>query len=264
MESRQSSWSVLLLLAALLLPAGASATDYREDYDYPNQGDDWYGRLEGADPRRDYEGLAPLVDTFSDGDDFALGYDAAFAYAGRPVALLRTQRQQSLYKYLHETTFGCLAAADCSDGIVCNGAEQCSDNACGAGSPPVCDDQDPCTDDACSESFGGCRYTLVPPPPEVPQLLLSLDAPGSSVARIEWTAPAGSIESYNVYRGESSTLGDLTCLQGGVADTELLDDGTLPASGLYVHLVSAFACTQESTLGFDSDGAERANPGPCP
>ena len=256
---------VVLLLAGMFLLSGiAAATDYRQDYDYPNQGDDWYGRAEGADPARDFDGLGPLIDTFSNGDDFERGYDAAFAYAGQPVALLRTNRQQSRFKFLYDTTFECLIAEDCADGLVCNGVESCSANFCSAGAPPTCDDADPCTSDGCSEGAGGCFYTLVPPPLDVPQLDLSIESPGGTVARLEWVAPAGAIESYNVYRGESTSLGDLTCLDSGVLGTDLLDDGTLAPSGLYVHLVTAFVCTQESTLGGDSDGAERVNLTPCP
>lgn len=47
------------------------------------------------------------------------------------------------------------AGTSCSDGLLCNGEEQCDENAtCDSGVPTVIDDGDPCTFDQCSESQG--------------------------------------------------------------------------------------------------------------
>ena len=48
----------------------------------------------------------------------------------------------------------CLQDADCDDGLFCNGAETCGDNACLAGSAP-CQDGEECDEDA-DECVGGC------------------------------------------------------------------------------------------------------------
>jgi hypothetical protein len=43
----------------------------------------------------------------------------------------------------------CLSAAECDDGIFCNGAEWCGGGLCQPGTPPTCDDADVCTLDMC-------------------------------------------------------------------------------------------------------------------
>lgn len=58
---------------------------------------------------------------------------------------------------------GCTSAADCNDGVACNGAERCELGACVAGTPAVCDDAIACTVDRCLEPTSGtvpsCNYT---------------------------------------------------------------------------------------------------------
>ncbi|MFT5358193.1 MAG: hypothetical protein ACI9KE_005430, partial [Polyangiales bacterium] len=54
----------------------------------------------------------------------------------------------------------CETPADCDDGSVCTGAEDCVDGACFAGMALDCDDESPCTDDACSP-MDGCAYRLI-------------------------------------------------------------------------------------------------------
>lgn len=53
----------------------------------------------------------------------------------------------------------CTTAADCSDGMACNGIERCEFGACLDGTPPVCDDGVACTNDLCMGS--GCTYTPI-------------------------------------------------------------------------------------------------------
>lgn len=52
----------------------------------------------------------------------------------------------------------CYQDSDCSNGLVCDGDEQCVDGACRDGDPPSCTDDDPCTMDYCSEDEGGCVH----------------------------------------------------------------------------------------------------------
>lgn len=58
---------------------------------------------------------------------------------------------------------GCRSAAECDDGLYCNGAERCELGSCVAGSPAVCDDSIACTRDRCLEPTSGttprCDYT---------------------------------------------------------------------------------------------------------
>ncbi|MDQ7087289.1 MAG: hypothetical protein Q9Q13_05265 [Acidobacteriota bacterium] len=165
MTSLAREWGGMLAMVGVLIAtmAGVRAAEYQLDFDYPNQGDDWYGRVQGADFSRDYLGTEATVDTFSDGDDYGRGYDPAFASMAQNVELLRMQRQQFGYRFYFEPTAECLAAADCDDGLPCNGTESCGDFQCAAGAPPSCDDGDVCTDDSCIDPTG-CSNTLVPPP----------------------------------------------------------------------------------------------------
>lgn len=55
-----------------------------------------------------------------------------------------------------EESLECRSNADCSDGAVCNGLEQCVEGQCRPGEQPQCDDGKRCTQDYCSEEYGGC------------------------------------------------------------------------------------------------------------
>jgi hypothetical protein len=50
----------------------------------------------------------------------------------------------------------CSTAASCDDGLFCNGAEQCVNGSCTAGTPVVCNDDVACTVDACNEATEAC------------------------------------------------------------------------------------------------------------
>lgn len=50
----------------------------------------------------------------------------------------------------------CAVHADCDDGLLCNGIEECLAGRCVAGPPFGCADGVDCTDDRCEESVGGC------------------------------------------------------------------------------------------------------------
>ncbi|RZO58222.1 MAG: hypothetical protein EVA89_19740 [Sandaracinaceae bacterium] len=58
---------------------------------------------------------------------------------------------------------GCRSAAECDDGLYCNGPERCELGRCVAGTPAVCDDSIACTRDRCLEPSSGstptCDYT---------------------------------------------------------------------------------------------------------
>ena len=57
---------------------------------------------------------------------------------------------------------GCTSAAECSDGLACNGVERCEGSRCVAGTPMVCDDGLSCTTDTCTEP-GTCGYVSTCP-----------------------------------------------------------------------------------------------------
>ena len=50
----------------------------------------------------------------------------------------------------------CSVPADCDDGVYCNGAEDCVDGSCVAGTAIDCDDGVGCTDDSCNEATDSC------------------------------------------------------------------------------------------------------------
>jgi hypothetical protein len=100
-------------------------------------------------------------------------------------------------------------------------------------------------------------------PGEVPGVQVSLASPGSTVAEVSWIAEP-SAETYHVYRGEDPGLTDLSCIAQGVTGTSIQDDGTMPASGLSVYLVTAVNCNGEATLGFTGQGPERSMASSCP
>jgi hypothetical protein len=153
----------------------------------------------------------------------------------------------------------CAATGQCSDGLFCTGVEVCAAGLCAYGSPP-CNDGDPCTIDSCTENTDTCTFTPVPPPAEVAQLNLSRSAPFSTVATLSWSGVSGAT-SYNIYRGASRALGDLSCFQSGLTGTSQNDDGAQPAVAFY-YLVSSQAC------GVSSLGTGNPNPRPpapsCP
>jgi hypothetical protein len=99
---------------------------------------------------------------------------------------------------------------------------------------------------------------------EVQALSLSHAGTGSPVAILEWD-PVSFAAGYNVYRGSLSNQSDLACFLPGVSGTATLDTGAVPASGSqFIYLVTSFNCSDESTRGFASSGAERPSSNACP
>ena len=99
---------------------------------------------------------------------------------------------------------------------------------------------------------------------EVQALRLSHAGPGSPVALLEWD-PAASAAGYNVYRGSLPNQSDLACYLQGIGATSTTDTGTVPAPGSqFLYLVTSFICSDESTRGFASSGAERPAANACP
>ena len=248
--------SLLVACAALSLPA----LGYDYDYDYQGQGDDWYGKSGRPYPGRDYPAF--FIDEYSAGDDYGYGYDAAVDLLDFGPPLVLTRERHTDYHFHLWTLRGCLLSSDCDNGLFCDGAEICGSAGCSAGTPP-CLDSDPCTLETCDEAQNTCSYPPPPPPPGVNRLDLALNAPASTVATLSWTA-VSSADFYDTYRGEDPQVSDLACFVDRVPGTTLDDDGATAPSGLFVYLVSAVHCSQESDLGADSGGANRPNGAPCP
>lgn len=219
MRSRAAIVACVLWLAPL--PGLADETGYERDYDYPGQGDDWYGRGE-PDANRDY---APTrIELMLSGDDFCLGHETAFDYFGYGPILERT----------NETDFEFLFRFTKVD----------SDLPC-TGNIPACDDGDSCTNDY----WGGasCQYVAPPVPGEIAGVALELDTPVT--ATLSWTADPAA-DWYDLYRASSSQLGDLACLVTSIAQPTADDDGQLPAAGqVFYMLVTGRSCSGESTPG---------------
>lgn len=99
-----------------------------------------------------------------------------------------------------------------------------------------------------------------PPPGETFNLRFS------NSTTLVWDAEK-SVGDYNVYRGTLSSLpgGYGTCLQSAIG-TQTASDSSIPAPGTaFFYVVTAEnRIDEEGTKGFDSSGAERTNPTPCP
>lgn len=100
-------------------------------------------------------------------------------------------------------------------------------------------------------------------PGEVQDLEIRLSAPGSGEALLAWGAVQFA-QGYNVYRGSRGDLVDLGCSQSSVGATSASDDAAVAPGALFVYLVTAVNCSDESTLGYSSAGQERSAPTPCP
>jgi hypothetical protein len=99
---------------------------------------------------------------------------------------------------------------------------------------------------------------------EVQNLRLQHATPGSATALLTWD-PVPFAIGYNVYRSELADLSDLGCLLSGLTSTSATDGGSMPLIGRgFFYLATARNCYAESTLGFQSSGAERPNVDPCP
>lgn len=259
---RRKAWlAVAVLLAIVCLPAAGAGTGWRLDYDYRNQGDDWYGAYGAPDSRRDHP--PSPVDTFSDGDDWNQGYEAAMDVLGNgpPVDRTNTKQFEFLFRFDSHATTHCSTDTECEDGLFCNGVGTCRVGTCRSSEPPDCDDGEACTVDLCDEQVGACVHDSVVPG-EVFELRVERSWLGPEYASLEWDAVA-SAEAYNVYRGRQPDLSDMGCFQSQIPRTMLDDDGRIP-DPLYLHLVTAVACGQEGTPGTDSRGRERRIPEPCP
>ena len=255
--------AALLALPAAVPVIAAPGTGYHVDYDYPGQGDDWYGRSRSpvVDPRIDFY-RATAVSSL-EGDDFGFGYEAVHDLLGWGPPLQRTQTKHTEYVFRFAVLVPCQGgdALGCDDWVFCNGAEVCVTGVCSAGVPLSCNDGDVCTLDSCGGAADTCFNLPGPGPGEVAGLLLDRVAAGSTVARLTWS-PDPLATSYNVYRGRTVTLEDLVCFLPGVEGTTTVDDGDFAA--LLNYLVSSKGCGVESGMGTTSAGEQRLNPAPCP
>ena len=98
-----------------------------------------------------------------------------------------------------------------------------------------------------------------PPPGEV------LDLVFTDATTLAWT-PEPSVGAYDVYRGLAGSLpGGYGDCFASAAPGEIVTDAELPPPGAcYFYLVTATnRIGEEGTKGYDSLGAERANPAPC-
>lgn len=85
----------------------------------------------------------------------------------------------------------------------------------------------------------------------------------ASQAILSWPQATG-VMGYHIYRGTQRDLSDLACLASGVGGTSWSDDASAPAPGtMQVFLVTSFTCSEESSAGAASSGAERALPAAC-
>lgn len=107
----------------------------------------------------------------------------------------------------------------------------------------------------------GGLVSYLRPPGEVQGLVFS----GPQTLR--WN-PERSTGTYNLYRDLQSQLPGLgygSCEQADLLAAQTTDGDVPPLGESYFYLVTAQnPIDEEGTKGFDSSGAERANPAPCP
>jgi hypothetical protein len=265
MSSHRFHKILVTMLTILALTGSAMAdTGYMQDYDYPNQGDDWYGGMNAPDSRRDFPPLD--MDQVYNGNDFGVGYERQFDPLGHGPGLELFQGRYTEYQFRfgNQAFYGydCWSDGDCGTGTWCVSQPTCQFVFCYPGTYRDCSDGNPCTDDTCNSSLQECLHDWVQPPGDVTGLMLSRES-GSTVATLSWDDRYDE-EWYNVYRGEAPSLNDLACYLPGIVGTSADDDGSIPVSGLYIHLVTADHTCGEGRLGIDSDYNLRFNYNPCP
>jgi len=235
---------------AMALSAAQAGTGYRSDYDYPDQGDDWYGRSY-PDPSRDYP--PATTDLATDGDDYGVGYDRLtdrFGY-GPPVEFTNLRHSAYVLRFGSApfTPPECFLDAECDDAVFCDGVETCLNaSVCANGVPPTCDDGQVCTIDRCDPARDACLHDPYPAAPEIDDVRLSKPDPFEPVALLDWQ-PWTAADGYTVYRGEGVDWPGLECLVTDVPAPGVQDDGGTAPSGLYLFLVTASGCGFESPLG---------------
>jgi hypothetical protein len=287
-----------LLLCAVPVRAGDSGSRYEQDYDYPDQGDDWYGRRARPRPKRDF---APtFLDQILSGEDFCLGYDKFFDRLHLGAPLFRTNQRpfDFLFRFsAADPNYPCIQGgansggtncddgnpctsdafdpvlqrcehtavangASCADSLFCNGAETCQTGFCVSGAPP-CDDGNTCTADSCDETLNACQNVGPPLPDEVQGLMLFPMGSTSTVV-LEWNVTANAAD-YNLYRSSTGTLSGLTCFQAGLPGPSSMDDGLVPGLAKWLLYLPAGAnCTGEGSLGSGNPRAERQADMACP
>ena len=266
MKMRYKNFSPALMLLVLLAVSAVLADNgYRLDYDYPDQGDNWYGGFGAPDSRRDFPPLD--VDQSWNGDDYGVGYERMFDPFGfgPPLELFVDRYSAYEFRFGNHPFYGyeCLFDGDCGSGSWCRSAPTCEFNHCRPGSNRSCSDGNDCTVDGCNSSLQQCTHSWQQPPGDVTNLVLSKPAPGSMVATLTWNDQADE-EWFNVYRGENPWLDDLACYEPDIVGTSVDDDGTVGLTGMYVHLVTADHHCGEGRLGVSSDYQLRFNTNPCP
>jgi hypothetical protein len=102
-----------------------------------------------------------------------------------------------------------------------------------------------------------------PVPAESAACLAGVSSPGDSTIVLSWEADVFA-DVYNVYRADRTDLDTLSCFAPDLTVTSAEDDELLAPGAIFVYLVTSENYMGESTLGWDSSGAERSNPSPCP
>ena len=95
-----------VVLSLLATTVSATDTEYKVDFDYANQGDDWYGRPGLKQPHLDFPDETDI--TTQQGDDFCLGFNAAYVGFKQGPELTRTQTARTAYAYNYIGGTGCL------------------------------------------------------------------------------------------------------------------------------------------------------------
>lgn len=121
MTGRSRHWVALALTGSLSMGSAIAADVWKPDYDYPGQGDNWYGATGLRNLGVDFMPLTAISSL--DGDDYGLGYDSRFQRFRQLPPLERTSRGGTAYGFVAGSLCGGGGPAPCPELIFSNGFE---------------------------------------------------------------------------------------------------------------------------------------------
>jgi len=105
-----------IILIILSGPVFAHGPEFNIDYDYANQGDDWYGQSRNIEPR--YDHFEEVVIPTQQGDDYCLGYQARSHAFQQGPELNRSLSSRTAYAFYYYGGTRCLLNTPAPDDLI--------------------------------------------------------------------------------------------------------------------------------------------------